>query len=205
MRLVLGIGNPGARYARTRHNVGFRVLDALAAARGWAFRKVSSLRMEATGGDGGRLVKPLTYVNRSGAALEEALATGETSLEGLLVVVDDVNLPVGRLRLRPSGSHGGHNGLKDLERCLGGNGFARLRIGVGAAPGGGGELREHVLGEFDAGEEAAVDAVVAVVARAASEFLGGASIEALMTRYNGAVAGPGRAALPSETDARERD
>jgi PTH1 family peptidyl-tRNA hydrolase len=180
MRVVFAIGNPGARYAPTRHNAGFRVVDLLAARRGAAFAKASRLRMEARIGDGGRLVKPLTYVNRSGDALEELLPELEGDLESL-------------------------NGLKDLERVLEDRDYPRLRIGVGAAPGGGQDLREHVLGGFAPDEEATAGMAFARAAEAAAEFLDGVSIEALMPRYNGAATGPLPGATPSDRNARGSD
>ncbi|MEE9394679.1 MAG: aminoacyl-tRNA hydrolase [Planctomycetota bacterium] len=211
MRVLFGIGNPGAAYADTRHNIGFDALDRLAADRGVAFRKASSLRLEAEVEGKTVLVKPLTYVNRSGAALAEILnETKTTPLAGevettlppggvpavdddyrevvesvsqrLLVVVDDVNLDLGRLRLKAKGSDGGHNGLKSLNAVMGTSSYPRLRIGVGAsAPG---DLVEHVLGKFSPEEEeqrtAALDRAVEILSR----YCEGASLTELMTTCN---------------------
>jgi PTH1 family peptidyl-tRNA hydrolase len=182
--LVLGLGNPGPRYARTRHNVGWRVLERLVGRwgatpagehdswRAWrAERAVGSVD----------LLQPLRYMNASGAALEAWRECHTLDLAGMLVVVDDVYLPVGRLRLRASGSSGGHRGLESLEQVVG-SGFARLRIGVGAAgdPAG---LREHVLDEFDVEEETVVDETLERAADAVECWVAEGSLVA-MNRFN---------------------
>lgn len=179
-RTVLGIGNPGARYAKTRHNVGFRTLDEVVAKAGLAFRKAGPLFMECRVGDG-LLLKPLTYVNRSGQVLEHLLERG-LELPDLLVLVDDIHLAPGRLRLRERGSDGGHNGLKDLIRAAGSVEFARLRIGVGRE--GEGDLRDHVLDAFDESEAEVMAGAVDRAARAVEDFLGGETIPALVPRVN---------------------
>ena len=148
MPLVLGLGNPGRRYARTRHNVGWRVVETLAgrwrAVPGEAAESYRSWHAEARGREVD-LVVPLTFMNRSGEALEAWRALHRFETEGLLVLVDDVYLPVGALRLRGGGSSGGHQGLESIERALGTREYARLRIGIGASEGA--RLREHVLEE----------------------------------------------------------
>jgi PTH1 family peptidyl-tRNA hydrolase len=182
--LVLGLGNPGSRYARTRHNVGWRVLERLVGR--WGATPAGehdtwqAWRAERGGGIVD-LLKPLTYMNASGAALEAWRERHAFDLAGMLVVVDDVYLPVGRLRLRASGSSGGHRGLESLERVVG-SGFARLRIGVGAAgdPAG---LREHVLDEFDVDEETVVDEALERAADAVECWVAEGSLAA-MNRFN---------------------
>jgi PTH1 family peptidyl-tRNA hydrolase len=150
MRLVLGLGNPGERYARTRHNVAWRVLDTLAerhgATPGTECREYRT-RVVRLGGDGVELMEPLTWMNLSGEALERWRREREFDPAALLVVSDDVYLPLGTLRLRAGGSSGGHRGLESLEAALGTREFARLRVGVGAAEDSA-ALREHVLDEF---------------------------------------------------------
>jgi peptidyl-tRNA hydrolase, PTH1 family len=182
--LVLGLGNPGPRYARTRHNVGWRVLERLVGRWGALPAGVHETwrawRAEREGGSVD-LIQPLTFMNASGAALEAWRAGHALDVAGMLVVVDDVYLPVGRLRLRPSGSSGGHRGLESLERVVGA-GFARLRIGVGSAaePAG---LREHVLDEFDAEEETVVDEALERAADAVECWVAEGSLAA-MNRFN---------------------
>lgn len=151
MRVILGIGNPGAQYLLTRHNIGFMVVDLLAQR---LLVDVTTPKYHShTGlavlgpGDGGHrllLMKPQTYVNLSGQALQEAMAFHKLQPEECLVVTDDLNLPLGTLRLRASGSHGGHNGLRDIEGRIGRQ-YPRLRIGIGTT---GGAWKSHVLGRF---------------------------------------------------------
>src|SRR5262245_55553115 len=133
MRLVVGLGNPGERYRRTRHNLGFMVLDALAAragARRWLEAGEARLAEARLGGGAVALVKPSTFMNRSGVAVEAVLATSGGVPQDMLVVVDDMALELGVLRFRERGSHGGHNGLRSLVDVLGSADFPRLRVGI---------------------------------------------------------------------------
>lgn len=180
--MILAIGNPGAQYAGTRHNVGFDVVDLLARHHGKSFRKAHALFMEVEL-LGGRLIKPLTYVNRSGQVLD-LLRNEGLCLEDLLVVVDDLNLDVGRIRIRAKGSDGGHNGLKDVARALGSRDYTRLRVGVSRHDGEG--MKEHVLGVFDESEICEIKGVVRRAADAVESFLNGEGAQALMRDWNGA-------------------
>jgi peptidyl-tRNA hydrolase, PTH1 family len=158
LRLVAGLGNPGPEYTNTRHNIGFVVLDTLAGKQGIQFSPARKWRCDWAKWNDILLVKPMTYVNRSGDSLGPLAQYFHVKPEELLAVVDDVALPVGRLRIRLEGSDGGHNGLKSLVATFG-TGFPRLRIGVGAAP----EkdyLVDHVLGRFTAGERLSVEQAV---------------------------------------------
>ena len=152
MKVVCGLGNPGSEYQDTRHNVGWWLIDLLQKKmRFEPFRRVGNTA--ATEGrieeQRVRLLKPLAYMNRSGAALRTLLADPDFDpAERLLVIVDDVALPVGRVRLRSEGSAGGHNGLKSIEAALQSSVYARLRIGVGAAPPGE-DLADYVLSPFE--------------------------------------------------------
>lgn len=183
MALVLGLGNPGPRYAATRHNVGWSVVERLVAR--WRAlpleecREYRAWRSEAEAAD---LLVPLTYMNASGEALaawrdRHGLEPGRT-----LVVVDDVYLPLGRLRLRASGSSGGHNGLESLEAAFGGRDWSRLRIGVGAAESSA-ELRSHVLESFEDAERPVLQAAIERAADAVECWNREGLIEA-MNRYN---------------------
>jgi len=185
-KLVLAIGNPGARYEGTRHNVGFDVADRVAGSVRGAFRKASPLHLELTIQDKGRVIKPLTYVNRSGRALEPLQSTTAEGMKNLLVVVDDIHLAPGTLRLKGKGSHGGHNGLRDLERVLGGQGYARLRIGVGSKADDENDLRDHVLGAFSKEDGESVARACERACQATLEFLAGQPLEELQRKYNGA-------------------
>ena len=184
MRLVLGLGNPGEAYAATRHNVAWRVLDALAergrAAEGPRHR-LYRVRTTRLGGQPGALLQPLTFMNLSGAALEAWWAEHPGTPEDLLVVSDDVYLPVGALRVRGGGSTGGHRGLESIEAYFGTPEYARLRIGVGGAPGE--TLRDHVLSGFAPDEEAAVEDSLQRAEEACGTWVRDGLIAA-MNRYN---------------------
>jgi len=153
LRAVVGLGNPGPEYAATRHNAGFLLADALAAH--WRFPPFRRAeRARATEGSVAstpvRILKPTTFMNRSGAALASLRADPTFAPErDLLILVDDFQIPVGTFRLRPEGSAGGHNGLKSVEGALQSQQYARLRIGVGPLPEGTGDWADYVLAPFD--------------------------------------------------------
>ena len=161
LRLVVGLGNPGQRYAGTRHNVGFMALELLASKESVRFKATSKLQGELAevgfGSSRMRLLMPQTYMNESGRSIRAAMDWFDLSADQVLVLVDDMDLPLGRLRLRAKGSAGGHNGLKSTIQHLGTQDFARLRIGIGA-PGRSPEERRartvsHVLGSFHQSEQ----------------------------------------------------
>ena len=168
LRLVVGLGNPGSKYDGTRHNVGFMVLNRLAQRKGFSFRQQSKLHGFA--GESGvgasrlRCLMPQTYMNDSGRAIRAALDWFGFGPEQLLVLVDDMDLPLGRLRLRAKGSAGGHNGLRSTILHLGTQEFPRLRIGIGAPAENPAERRartvSHVLGPFSKAEQPCLDAVL---------------------------------------------
>lgn len=155
LRLLVGLGNPGPEYNATRHNVGFMVLDRLARQEGLGFSAASKWECLWTRWNELILMKPITYMNRSGDSVAGVLRYFRIEPSELLVVVDDVALPLGRLRLRSSGSDGGHNGLGSIIAHLGEN-FPRLRIGVGAAADQA-DLVDHVLSAFSKTELAVID------------------------------------------------
>ena len=171
LQLLVGLGNPGSKYAATRHNVGFMALERLAAAGGTAFRQQPKLHgLLAEVGQGAmrlRLLMPQTYMNDSGRSIRAALDWFGLEPSQLLVVVDDMDLPLGKLRLRASGSAGGHNGLRSTISHLGTQDFPRLRIGIGAPAHDPAERRArtvgHVLGRFSAAEQPLLEAVLAEV------------------------------------------
>ena len=165
MKVVIGLGNPGSKYAGTRHNAGFEVVDYLAKAPGVGpyRQQFQSLVAEATeGGDKVLLVKPETFMNLSGRAARAIVDFYKVPLENVLVVCDDFNLPLGKLRVRANGSHGGQNGLRNIQEQLGTDAYARLRIGVGQPDPG--EAVDFVLSRFKPGERAAVEDAVAKAA-----------------------------------------
>jgi peptidyl-tRNA hydrolase, PTH1 family len=188
VKLVVGLGNPGPRYARSRHNVGFRVLDVLAerARAGPGEERFGGRFAECTfAGERVGLLAPATFMNRSGEAVAEALAAlpDVDPAADLLVVFDDADLPLGRLRLRARGSSGGHNGLGDVLAALGSEAVPRLRFGIGrpAVPTG---TVEFVLAPFGKEEEALLAHALPRAADAVACFVG-EGIAAAMNRFNG--------------------
>ncbi len=193
MKAICGLGNPGERYRYTRHNVGFRVVDLLADR--WGLTGDGRVRDGAAVLEARRpepagvvlLVKPMRYMNHSGPPLKAALRQTDAAVErDLLVVADDIDLPLGRLRLRRSGSAGGHNGLRDIITAFGTDEFSRLRVGVGRA----GNPIGHVLATFRADEREAIDEMIQVAADAAERWLAG-GIDAAMNEFNGVQLEPG--------------
>jgi len=190
MKLVVGLGNPGSKYENTRHNVGFRVVDELA--RRWGYGKA---RRQFGGllADGFirdqrvRLLEPMTYMNLSGRCVREAVSFLKVDPVDLLVVLDDMALPLGKLRLRPGGSAGGHNGLTSIIQQLGTEEFCRLRIGIGQVAGE--RMVGHVLGAFSSEEQPAIAQAIPLAADAVECWLA-LGIDAAMTRFN----------RPQETD-----
>ncbi len=190
MRFVFGLGNPGPEYEATRHNVGFDVLDFLARREGVLFESANSL--ERFGGPrdfacarlfepDALLVKPQTFMNRSGAVVAPLLAWAGAGPEQCLVVVDDLDLPLASLRIRPHGGSGGHNGLKSILTSLGTDAFPRLRVGIGRSRT---DAARHVLERFAAEEQGQIDRAVAQATEAISAWLDDGDIEACMTRFH---------------------
>jgi PTH1 family peptidyl-tRNA hydrolase len=188
MKLIVGLGNPGARYRGTVHNIGFDVVDEVARRRDVRFEAApaEALMARVRDGEGGGalLVKPLTFMNVSGEAVGALQRYFRIELENILVVIDDVALPAGRLRVRAKGSAGGHNGLKSIIACLGTDGFARLRVGVGRGDPRR-DLADHVLSRVTGEERETLAAATQEAADAAELFLA-APIEELMKRFNAA-------------------
>ncbi len=184
MKLIVGLGNPGAKYRGTRHNIGFAVLDELAARWQVSFESapVDALIAKVRGADEVLLAKPLTFMNASGEAVGALLRYYKIEIADLLVVVDDVQLPLGKLRARVRGSAGGHNGLKSIVAHVG-DAFSRLRLGVGRGDPRR-DLADHVLTRFDADEAAEVERVTARAADAAEMFVT-SGIGAVMNGFNG--------------------
>lgn len=191
-RLIVGLGNPGTEYARTRHNAGFMLLDQLAASWRvtWQDEKKFQSRLGKTERSGRRLLmcQPQTFMNLSGIAVGTLVKFYQLPLEHLLVVVDDADLPLGQIRLRPDGSSGGHHGLESIEQHLGSRQYARLRIGIGRQN----ERREisgHVLGRLS-GEELTVMERVLIRAQAQVECWLDRGLQSAMSQFNGAVTDP---------------
>jgi len=184
MKLIAGLGNPGAKYRGTRHNVGFEVADLVARRREVEFESAPSEAVVARvrGAEPFLIVKPLAFMNLSGRPLGELLRYFRIAIGDVLVIVDEVQLPLGQLRARPRGSDGGHNGLRSIVAELATEEFARLRIGVGRGDPRR-DLADHVLARFDPDEIAPGEDAIARAADAAELFVTD-GIEAVMNRYN---------------------
>jgi PTH1 family peptidyl-tRNA hydrolase len=183
MKLIVGLGNPGRRYAGTRHNVGFDVVEAIAERNRLEWESAPAEAITARWrAMNVMLAKPLTFMNLSGGAIVDLLQFYKIDRNDLLVVVDDINLELARLRARPEGSAGGHNGLKSVIAQLGTEEFARLRVGVGRGDARR-ELSDHVLATFDADERPIVAETVSRAADAVELFVT-EGIMSVMNRFN---------------------
>lgn len=192
-QLIVGLGNPGPEYANTRHNFGFMVVDRLA--QRWGIPLVTEKQFQGSYGEGWalggkrRLLKPETYMNRSGQSVRAVLDWYKLDPSAVLVIYDDMDLPLGRLRLRGSGSAGGHNGMKSLIHHLGGEAFPRLRLGVGkpkaasSSREGGQAVIDHVLGKFTPQEKDLVEAVLNAAVAAVECYLQ-EGLATAMNRFN---------------------
>ena len=188
--LIVGLGNPGREYARTRHNAGFMLADRLADRwkAGWADERKFNARV-AKAACGGRkiiLAEPQTYMNLSGEAVGRLAQFYKVPSQRVLVLVDDADLPFGQIRLRGKGSSGGHHGLENIEHHLGTREFPRLRIGIGRARSDVREIRNYVLGNFGSEEEALLEKILERASRQVECWLE-AGLEKAMNQFNGAV------------------
>ncbi len=202
MKIIVGLGNPGSEYVNTRHNIGFDVLERLAEKLGWVtsggFDRMARTKFDGLTIDGlieksvgGTekllLVKPTTYMNLSGRTVQQAMSFYQLTPTDVMVVLDDLALPCGKIRLRGSGSSGGHNGLKDIEKMLGTNAYPRLRIGIDPppqfVPG-----RDYVLGKWTTEQK---ETIKSATDRACGAILTWADkgIETAMSQYNVEVSG----------------
>jgi PTH1 family peptidyl-tRNA hydrolase len=193
MKLIAGLGNPGREYRDTRHNVGFMVVDEIARRHKLTFAMAPSqipdtMIAKKFGVEGLLVAKPLTFMNNSGEAVAALARYYDISIGDLLVVVDEVALPFGRLRARARGSAGGHNGLKSVIARLGTTEFARLRLGVGRGDARK-DLADHVLSKFEADEQSALGEFIARAADAAEMFAAD-GIEKVMNTYNPGATDP---------------
>jgi PTH1 family peptidyl-tRNA hydrolase len=190
LALVVGLGNPGKEYAQHRHNIGFQVVEALARAHGLAFARQKGAKAQvAEGRIDGRpvlLAKPQTFMNASGQAVGRLRRRAEIPLEKILVVYDDLDLDLGRLRLRPEGGSGGHKGIRSIIQVLGSQSFPRLRVGIDRPPGRM-DPADYVLHPFHRAQKPLVDAAVARAVAAIECWLAEGMVAA-MDEFNRAVA-----------------
>ena len=204
MKLIVGLGNPGSEYKQTPHNVGFDTIDLLAEQNDGSFRsnKRANARVAKVQlcGQSAWLVKPQTFMNRSGESVSQLMQYYHIALEDLVVVYDDVALQPGRLRIRAKGSSGGHNGLQSIIQQLGDSSFSRIRIGVGRGHGKGRGVIKHVLKKFASEETMIVTEAVDAAAKAVAELMVKPVAET-MNQFNGWVA---PAAVAKEEAIREK-
>lgn len=198
-KIVVGLGNPGSRYERTRHNIGWMVLDRLADRHGASGRArtkdAAATARGRLGDDELILVKPMTYMNESGIAMRKVLARERVPMSQVLVVVDDMDLPFGKLRMKARGSAGGHNGLRSIIGEMGSESFARLRVGIGKPTSG---AVSHVLSDFEHAEQQHLDLILDAAADAV-ELWAAAGPEAVANRWNGWSPDLGERPSPSAT------
>jgi PTH1 family peptidyl-tRNA hydrolase len=190
-RLIVGLGNPGRKYQRSRHNVGFMTVDQLARRNQLAFTRQQSDAVVSVGEIAGArvvLAKPQTFMNKSGVSVAALCRFYKVADEDLLVIFDDLDLPVGTLRIRPFGGSSGHNGMKSLIERLGTQAFPRVRIGIGRPPGRMDPAR-YVLKGFDKDQRPLIEQVYDRAARAAETWIE-YGIESAMTEFNGSLAQP---------------
>ena len=184
--IIVGLGNPGKEYENTRHNSGFRALDFIANELGTNInqKKFKSLICDASvSGKKVLLLKPQTYMNLSGQAVIEAMNFYKIPPEKVLLIFDDISLPVGKIRIRKSGSHGGQNGVKNIIALAGSDKFPRVRIGVGEKPNSSWDLSDWVLSKFSKSETDAVNEAVCDVYDALKTIIGG-DTESAMNKFN---------------------
>lgn len=182
--LIVGLGNPGDKYKETRHNIGFKVLEAFAKEREGSFflQKLADVCKLKFKGKNITLIKPTTYMNLSGKAVNYWMQSEKVPLENILVITDDLALPFGKLRLKGQGSSGGHNGLKDIEAVLKTQQYARLRFGVGAGFSKGKQV-DYVLGEWDKEEKETLEERIEVATAFIKSFIA-VGLGLTMTNWN---------------------
>lgn len=186
MYLIVGLGNPGTEYAATRHNIGFDMVTYLSDRYNIPVRSRENKSIVGKGMIGGQkvmLAQPQTYMNLSGESVRALLDYYKMDIDELIIIYDDISLPVGQIRVRPKGSAGGHNGIKNIIQHLRTEEFVRIRIGVGAKPEGG-DLVKHVLGRFSREEDGMIRDVFALAEEALEALLDG-DVAAAMNRVNG--------------------
>lgn len=187
-KLIVGLGNPGSKYHETRHNVGFMVIDHLAQEAGLSFSDDKIFQADITytfvNGEKIYLVKPTTFMNNSGKAVQALLAYYGLDIEDLLVIYDDLDMEVGKIRLRAKGSAGGHNGIKSIIAQIGSQDFKRVKIGIGR-PQKGMTVINHVLGHFQGDERIQIDQIVEKASESVHDLIQDIPFDQLMQKYNG--------------------
>ena len=181
MKLIVGLGNPDEKYRNTKHNTGFMAIDCFAEANSLTFKMQKSFQGETALGRGFVLLKPTTYMNLSGNAVQSVARYYHIESEDILIISDDFNLPLSKIRIREKGSAGGHNGLKSIIQCLGTEEFPRVRIGIGDP---GDDSIDYVLGAFSKIELEALKETFKTTNNVIKDFIDGKSIYELQNLYN---------------------
>jgi peptidyl-tRNA hydrolase, PTH1 family len=185
MKLIVGLGNPGREYDKTRHNAGFMAIDRLAQRAtsfpSWRQRFGGEICEATFGSTRALLLKPMRFMNCSGTSVQESLSFYKINLADMLVLVDDYALPCGQIRIRASGGHGGHNGLRDIDRALATQEYARLRIGIDPKPQGFDDLADWVLGVFTPEQLTALAPALVKAAEACEVFAKDGLVKAMNT------------------------
>lgn len=193
LSFIAGLGNPGPEYAGTRHNIGFVLVERLAARwrAAWTLERKFQARLARAERDGRKVIlgQPQTFMNDSGEAVAAVARFYQLPAGRILIAVDDADLPLGQLRLRPEGSSGGHHGLESIEQQLGTRAYPRLRLGIGRRAEAQREITGYVLGRFEAAERKTMEEVLDRALRQVECWLGGGISEA-MNKFNGAVTAP---------------
>ncbi len=187
--LIVGLGNPGSEYEQTRHNIGFRALDFVSGSCGIEVKRLKHMALTGKGtlaGHGVLLMKPQTYMNASGKAVADAAHFYKIPPERIVIVHDDISLPVGAMRIRLSGSPGGHNGLKSIQECLSSDRYIRIKLGVGGKAHADMDLADHVLGRFSPADFGAISGLFPSVL-CALEYITDGKAELAMSRCNRSV------------------
>lgn len=182
MKLIVGLGNPGKQYKETKHNVGFMSLDSYAKAKGIKYKKSIRFTSEITKGNSYILIKPKTYMNNSGLAVRKVIDYYKIQPKDVLVIFDDLNLPFAKIRLRPSGSAGGHNGIKSIITHLGTDDFKRLRVGIGRNTDR--DMKVDVLSNFSKTELKILTDLELDITNIIDDFIDDQAFDSIMNNYN---------------------
>jgi len=182
MKLIVGLGNPGKKYVGTKHNIGFMSLDSYAGIKSIKYKKSIRFTSEIAKTNTAILIKPKTFMNNSGFAVRKVMEYYKIEPQNVLIIFDDLNLPMIKLRLRPSGSAGGHNGIKSIISHLGTQDFNRLRVGIGRDSNK--EMKIDVLSDFSKSETKLFNDLVVDINNIIDDFIEGKTFESIMNKYN---------------------
>lgn len=182
MKLIIGLGNPGKKYHETKHNIGFMCLDEYATQKNYVFKKDNKFQAEIVKNGNVILLKPHTFMNLSGQSLRACMDYYNVDIEDVLVIYDDLDLPLGKLRLREKGSAGGHNGIKNIISHIGTQDFYRVRVGIDSNKMI--DTKDYVLGKFSKDEKIELETKIRVVVDVINDFINDLDFKLIMNKYN---------------------